>query len=67
MKIIARCIRVAYNCASGRSVDMGMTDRQFDIHLKMLLRRLEIALKEAPESEEIKLLVDDIKSSLERP
>ena len=51
---------------------MGMSDKQFDAYKKRLMRELEHILeklnsdKEKAEKE-LKLLVDDLKSELEKP
>ena len=50
-----------------RVEDMGMTDRQFDSYLTMLLGRLKAALKESPENEALKELIAEIEAELKRP
>ena len=44
-----------------------MTDRQFDSYQAMLLENLREALKETPENERLKRLVEIIEAELKRP
>lgn len=50
---------------------MGMTDRQFDVHLKSLLRDLERVKDElahsGAKSNELERLIKDIEDHLKRP
>jgi len=46
---------------------MGMTDRQFDSYQARLLENLKTALKETPNNEVLKKLVDQIEAELKRP
>ena len=45
---------------------MGMTDEQFNSYKRMLLRRLERALKASSDNEELQSLVDDIREELSK-
>ena len=48
---------------------MGMTDRQFDSYQQTLLGRLETAYEEMQKGndKEMKKIIDEIKSQLQRP
>ena len=50
---------------------MGMTDRQFDVHLTSLLRHLEDIKKELEskdvKSEKLDIMLKDLKEQLSRP
>jgi len=46
---------------------MGMTDRQFDSYQAELLATLKVALKETPNNQTLKELIERIENQLKRP
>jgi len=46
---------------------MGMTDRQFDSYQARLLSILKEALKDSPDNEKLKQLIQQIEAELKRP
>lgn len=46
---------------------MGMTDRQFDVHLIFLIKSLKEALAESPENKRLKELIEELDAVLKRP
>jgi hypothetical protein len=46
---------------------MGMTDRQFDTFLMMLLDRLKKALELSPDNEELQGFIAELEAQLRRP
>jgi hypothetical protein len=46
---------------------MGMTDRQFDVHLLFLIKTLKEALEESPDNKKLKDLIEELEIIMKRP
>ena len=46
---------------------MGMTDRQFDVHLVFLIKSLKEALAESPDNKRLKELIEELEAIMKRP